>query len=472
MVKVCGSGSICVECSLTNDRLMTYAVCKHSKSPIFNRNMRTLNRVPIYLGEDLIDNVNRLVVLKDIVEFDKKKLKSVEYATSYSFRGGRYSEEIHTTHNYQYIADTTYPTGYKWIQTDNSIDFVFNGPYSFNTIYSSHNIHSYNRDTKNAKKLFRRWFKSISHKRIIRRFNYNMNKMYGDNKSIYLPLQDEPKYWIKQQFKDYHPIRNHKPPLLEDIKDRRPHIFTPCDVSPRKKFELEYQYRVDETRINQFERYKKLFISTENINEKLWFLMKMGMLCYRQKYYDSGTYPFPKSIRLSKDYYYLGKYIGHIQNYHTPERDGYNQYNTQFRKCYDLRQEIYYISNTDKIFSAFDIYTSYDNHLIKEFLHTNIEIPKINKVKHHYQKKVMKELIKGRRRIRSDCGRSRGPYKDKQQVKKKKICMEELISKTRRIRSDCGRSRGPNIRTTNPNYCIFTSYPEVDIGLIYHFPEL
>ena len=39
--------------------------------------------------------------------------------------------------------------------------------------------------------------------------------------------------------------------------------------------------------------------------------------------------------------------------------------------------------------------------------------------------------------------------------------MLELTIKKRRIRNDCGRSRGPNIRTTNPYYCIFTLYPQI-----------
>ena len=72
----------------------------------------------------------------------------------------------------------------------------------------------------------------------------------------------------------------------------------------------------------------------------------------------------------------------------------------------------------------------------------------------------MIELIKTTRRIRSDCGRSRGP--NIRTFKKiKKTCILELKDKTRRIRNDCGRSRGPNIRTTNPYYCIFTLYPQI-----------
>ena len=65
------SSSICVECSLRDDCLRTFRFCKHSKSPIFNRSMRTLNRFPIYLGEDMCDRINREALLKDILIFDK-----------------------------------------------------------------------------------------------------------------------------------------------------------------------------------------------------------------------------------------------------------------------------------------------------------------------------------------------------------------------------------------------------------------
>ena len=84
MVKVCNT-SVCVECSLRDECLRCYAFCKHSKSPIFNRSMRVLNRLPIYLGEDLCDKINRDAVIKDIVGFNKKELKSVEYTPTYPF---------------------------------------------------------------------------------------------------------------------------------------------------------------------------------------------------------------------------------------------------------------------------------------------------------------------------------------------------------------------------------------------------
>ena len=112
---------VCVECSLRDDCLRCYDFCRHSKSPIFNRSMRLLNRFPIYLGEDICDKINRDAVIKDIVGFNKKELKSVEYTPTYSFCGGRYSpEKIHNT--YFWIDKNIYPTGYRWIQKDNSLD--------------------------------------------------------------------------------------------------------------------------------------------------------------------------------------------------------------------------------------------------------------------------------------------------------------------------------------------------------------
>ena len=58
---------VCVECSLRDDCLRCYDFCRHSKSPIFDRSMRLLNRFPIYLGEDICDKINREAVLKDIL---------------------------------------------------------------------------------------------------------------------------------------------------------------------------------------------------------------------------------------------------------------------------------------------------------------------------------------------------------------------------------------------------------------------
>ncbi len=430
MVKVCNT-SVCVECSLRDECLRCYAFCKHSKSPIFNRSMRVLNRLPIYLGEDLCDKINRDAVIKDIVGFNKKELKSVEYTPTYSFCGGRYSpENIHNT--YFWINKNIYPTGYRWIQKDNSLDAMC----SYG-VHSSRHIESYYKDTKNAKKKFRGWFKTIAHNRIVARFNLNYNKMYGEDNIVkrrFLPLWDESNYWIKQRVRDYNPLRNPKVHIHEQIRGRAKYVFNGNKVASCRKLEHLYTDEVDETRINRYERYKRLYKETKDINESLWYLMQMGMLCYN----DKTRYIEKKS----KEYHWMGSLVSHTKfvndgrmplhhliSYNDEEDWSDNHYWVSERcKHYDLKQRIYMILCHDGFpFHLYHKYHSCDAYEeFGEFLHTDIKLPKINHINHHYRMNVM----------------------------------DELLSKTRRIRSDCGRSRGKNIRTKNPHYCIFSLYPE------------
>ena len=61
---------VCVECSLSplnvNDCMRYLRYCKHSHLPQFNRSKRVLNRLPIYLGEDVCDNINKDIIVKEI----------------------------------------------------------------------------------------------------------------------------------------------------------------------------------------------------------------------------------------------------------------------------------------------------------------------------------------------------------------------------------------------------------------------
>ena len=59
-------GSVCVECSLSSDCLCSYRFCKHSQSVRYNRDKRPFNRMPIYLGEDVINTILREAIHKDI----------------------------------------------------------------------------------------------------------------------------------------------------------------------------------------------------------------------------------------------------------------------------------------------------------------------------------------------------------------------------------------------------------------------
>ena len=460
--------SVCVECSLRDDCLRRYAFCKHSKSPIFNRNMRTLNRLPIYMGEDLCDNINRLCVLKDIIEFDKKELKSCEYVNTNHYKGGRYCpERIH--HTYHWISKTTYPTGYNWIQVDNSLDAM-----SDYGERGSRCIQSYYDDTKKAKKKFRGWFKSITHKRIMSRFNLNMNKMYGED-TIEMrrnfPLWNQVNYWMKQSVNGYNPLRNnwndedvyHN--FFKEIKRRVRYVCNGIKVQTVRKYNHEYMYEVDRTRIYQFRRYMELFKNTNDKMEKYWYLLKIGMLCYNDRTLTDWE--------ASKEFFYLGTYKTHIRylndgRFPLHHLIGYNDeedwdddhiWMSDRKQFYDLRHLIYKMTNNQNLFRAYDIYGTTDTNNFKELITTDIELPKINTLRWQ-RKKCMIELIKTTRRIRSDCGRSRGPN-IRTFKKNKKTCILELKDKTRRIRNDCGRSRGPNIRTTNPYYCIFTLYPQI-----------
>lgn len=422
--------SICVECSLRDDCLRCYAFCKHSKSPIFNRSMRTFNRLPIYIGEELIDNINRKAIFKDILMFDKNKLKSVEYELKYRYEGGKYSDYRFTTHHW--ITKRTYPTGYNWIQKSNDLDAM--NDYG---VFASRHIQTYYEDTKNSKKKFQGWFKSIAHKRIMSRFNLNMNKMYGED-TIEMrrnfPLMNEVNYWMKTTIDGYNPLRNSNSNnnFQELIKRRGRYICNGIKVPTCKKYNHEYMYEVDRTRIYQFHRYMELFKNTNDKMEKYWYLLKIGMLCYNDRTYTDW--------KASKEYFYLGTYKTHIRylndgRFPLHHLAGYNDEDdwndthiwvSDRKQFYDLRQLIYKMTKNQNLFRAYDIYGTTDTYNFSQLITTDIELPKINTLR--WQRKK---------------------------------CMIELIKTTRRIRNDCGRSRGRNIRTTNPYYCIFTLYPQI-----------
>ena len=397
--------AVCVECSLRDDCLRCFAFCKHSKSPIFNRSMRTFNRLPIYLGEELIDTINREAVLKDIRLFDKRKLKSARekycFTPDYRYKCGRYNEYDFVEHIYQYIADTTYPTAYKWLQRFNGLEE--NDVYDEDErIFPSSHIRSYYKDTKKAKKLFRGWFKSIAHKRIIARFNLNMNMLYQDEDKrgrLGIPIWNECKYWMKQSIDNYSPHRQKHSVLREIIRKRDGWYSEASPVQKCGKYNVEYLYEADRTRINQLRRYRQLFIDADNQIEKFWFLMKMGMLCYD----DRDT----TSLMQSKKYHFLGSFNSHLEyvndgrfpnhhliGYNDPEDDwdDNHHWKRDRKQYYDLRQKIYKLTNYDECFDDIDVYDSWDTHQFSQLITTDIELPKINHVRHYYKDNVMTEL--------------------------------------------------------------------------------
>ena len=382
MVKGFGtSEAVCVECSMRDDCLRCYAFCRHSKNPIFNRDMRVFNRLPIYIGEDLIDKVNREAVLKDILMFDKNKLKSVEYATTYNYNDGRYSSErIHFTHHW--ISKKYYPTGYWWIQKDNSLDEYLNTNWGLHATASRH-IENYYRDTKQAKKLFRKWYKSIAHKRIIDKFNMDMDKLYGDGVDREnFPLYKDCKYWMKQTFTDYNPVRNNHSRLRDVVKGRIKYVYNGNKVASCRKLQEEYFNEVDETRRNQYERYKRLFKSTKDLNEALWYLMKMGMVCY--------NYKTSYERQISKDYFWMGSLNSHIR--YVNDGASFNQRNRC--DCYDLQLLIYRLMTEDNYTFNHHNIDPYDfQYQFEDFINTDIKLPKINEMKQYYKKVVMPDLI-------------------------------------------------------------------------------
>lgn len=401
MVKGFGVADVCVECSLSNDILCDYRFCKHSKSPIFNRSMRTLNRLPIYLGEDICDKINREAVLKelplkalfkDIRVFDKNTLNSpIKYGRAGisvgRYEGGMYS--CYSLKTYHWIYKEYYPTGYTWI--DHTSNRQING-WSTGVKAGSH-IESYYNDTKRAKDLFKRFVKAITHKRILKKFNLDMEKLYGDTNERWLkkPLYDDTHYWFKQALNGYHPLKSYTygdSSMRASIIHRSKYICNVSIIASCREMAVEYDARVDRARIKRLKRFKKLFIETEDKHEQAWYMMQMGMLCYKEEFHTGDRYPYPYMYDRSKKYDYLGHYRGHISNFHLNSK-----YNNNQKKFYDLRHYIYRLINTDEIFNDWDIYDDYDTTTFENMLHTNIEIPKINHIKHHYKTKVLPEII-------------------------------------------------------------------------------
>lgn len=432
-----GSVAICVECSLSpcnvNDCLRTYAFCKHSNSPQFNRDKRVLNRLPIYFGEDIVDKINREALLKDIV-LNPPALKSITVLDSNAYDNGRYSLELPYQKSNGRESRNFGPadTSYKWVESSVRGNVVPSYiPYK--TYHSNMIGYLYTRKDK-AKEKFRNWFNSFRHNRIVKKFNYDMDKMYGATvppiSNSPFPLYDDAHYWIKQ-IKSYHPLKRTNT-LREEIINRKKngiydnvHIVFQPKMRSVQEISSDYWSEVDNARFYAYVRYLKLWYNSNDKYEKIWYLMKMGMLCYRNLYQTDNE--------ISHGNQFLGTLKSHQLRVNTHSN---TLWHTTY-DYYDLRQMIYkiqyytsdsqygdiqkHLSKLREVYLHNDIYE--DEHCDWcEFINHDILIPKINHIKDHYKKNVLSQL-----------------------------------KQRRKTRNDCGRTRGPNIRTTNPYYCFLTN---------------
>ena len=347
------------------------------------------------IPDDLIDKIFKYndIFIEDLdisnlyyeLKYVRPILKSIEHSTMTHFKysGGNYSEDTHLTYHWY---DRVYNTGYRWLEPHNQIDY--GDGYDTRLCNNKLIIQRY-RDTKKSKKLFRRWMGSITRNRIIKKFNIDYhNYIYKDEKDYpkkdrhHIPrLYIETDYWIKQNIKDINLMKPENPMnvVRHDIQKRDKYICNSARIKSCRRLGDEYKCEVDDARVNQFIRYKDLIIQSDDRYEKLWYLMKMGMLCYK----DSE----PTRLNQSKEYHYLGTKRSHSKMFYDIS------WEMGVVNHYDLRQHIYIICNHHEILSEYDIYDYMDNHYFNQLITTNVELPKINHIRQHYKKNVMKELI-------------------------------------------------------------------------------
>lgn len=316
---------VCVECSLSPlnllDCLRTTQFCKHSSSPIFNRNRRTLNRLPIYVGEDLCDIINREAVLKDLLnqkrrysgEIRTKRRLRTNYALVYKIdcerKYGKYSlvnfppNDAHWKQRRNGLIDNYCPDTTSAIRPDGI-------PY----------IQEMYEQRKNNRKRFKTLLKTLTYNRVMNQRDIWINKIYPSINE-YIPTSEYAEQSIMRYIRRPNQAKYNR--LFNEITRKRKtgykwrvppqfeHLYPERRINMiRQRISRRYYSEVCPVRINQYERYIRLYADASCIYEKTYYLLLMGQLKYNNYHHTE----LPKS----REYSFLGTLKSHsdIHDFH------------------------------------------------------------------------------------------------------------------------------------------------------------
>ena len=208
-------------------------------------------------------------------------------------------------------------------------------------------------ETKQAKRTFKKLLRVMRARRINREMN------------LYRYSHTDIKQGYHRDIFNWSEIHNH----IKKNVIYRPHWEPEGDHHPNSPANKEYFFLPDRARIFQYERFIKLIRDTEAKHEKYFYLLKMGMLCYKYKWCDYEKLQQSIYCRQGKDTGYVsGKvfltdskyfqeysFLGSLyeweryNNYHLPS---YPKYQKNKLVIYDLRHNMWKLSGD--ITSIFD----------------------------------------------------------------------------------------------------------------------
>jgi hypothetical protein len=311
---------VCVECSLRNDYLCKFAFCKHSNSPVFNRDKRTLNRLPIYLGEEVIDKINKEAVLKDIKGLKVLGTSTGGFKIKRSIISG--DNEVHMNDNQMNIHNLYDSCKYgAWKEGSNSIDYNFKS--WITKINCSYWVRKEYEDKRNRIRKIKNWWKRYKHNKIMVGINKRLNPEYNTT-------------FLMQQINKDFLTKNY---IGDNWLDNG---FSKDTINERNG---DFVKEISLVRINQYNRFKNLYDNATGKykeQERMYYLLEASKL-KMHNFFNTHN-------QESRDYHYLGTEKSHRIAFFTDN----HSYRKQFL---DYKQNIYIVANNQS-FSRWDIYSN------------------------------------------------------------------------------------------------------------------
>lgn len=324
MLSVSVSAPVCVECSLSCDCLKTFAFCKHSSNPRYNRSVRTFNRLPIYLGEDIIDKINKETIVKEINSINRI---GCIISGDPSTNQGSVGRVKHGTYNLNYVRDASFRefpegTGPAVIRDLYTSDYLCGFKVSSNDIgylikpwqkgvnCSMWCLREY-REKQARIKNIRKWWKKYKHNKIMNKYIKGrgfdrIQKLFKDSICDYYFDRDSRDAIMDSKFG------------LDDCMERGWNYHNEVN-----DFDIRSLNRL---RLLYFDIKKKKDGNKHQVQEQVYYLHRIGELI-KNNFYTTD-------LQQSREYHYLGTYKSHQKAYQV-------QHHPKERWFLDLPQNFY-----------------------------------------------------------------------------------------------------------------------------------
>ena len=515
----CAGSHVCVECSLRDDCLRCYSVCRHSSSPVFNRDRRTLNRLPIYLGEDVVDIIHKKSVVSAINDMGcKSHLQEVNFGDNFkryksimyhrrpihglsmseehlcddpNFMGQLTREEQrvykaikkHTIRPFHYlsVSDTSNPKDYfnprvqqldvcyRYKDTkqficlyNNLVDYKSSWDFKRTERASNYIRYIYDR-RKRSKIKFQKCVRKIISDRVKNNFLTDYCNIYD----VYSPYFLNGKSMFKKIL--------HKQIIKKYDKDGDINSSEWCDYYDTglinyKTMDDKHNLRtirnllenVGIFRIYEFDRFCRLYHEATEKTEKMFYIMKMGQLSYSRYRYNHKIWRVPNCGDAFHNYDFLGNYMSHYHKYFKDQEGQITDLTPNWTASF--HEEDYTNGKTKYL----DVYQD---------LYMIVDVFQYQEQKPVFRKKLDFDWI--------DDGvyNSEFNYWWKEMLHKqvslpkinvvnyyyKTKVMSELKKTKRKTRNDCGRKRGKRVCKNKPTYMKMMAHVRAELKCKYHY---